>query len=225
MVFSDLGVSSLKKNFAVFPALVLGVAALAHAQTPTKVAIIHVQNAILQTKDGQKAAADLQAQFAPKEAELSKKQSDIAALQDQLKKAGPTMSEDVKAKLMRDIDSSTTKFNRDTQDARADLDEAQGKLMQELGNKVMDVIIKYATQNGFAVVLDVSNPQTPVLWASETIDITSEIVKLYDAAHPGTGAPATAPVRSAVPPATKQGTQTSPTMTRPPAAPPVTKKN
>ena len=47
----------MKKNFVIFPFLVWGFAALANAQAiPTKVAIIHVQNAILSTKDGKKAA-------------------------------------------------------------------------------------------------------------------------------------------------------------------------
>ena len=176
----------MKKNFVVFPSLVLAFAALANAQatTPTKVAIIHVQNAILSTKDGQKAATDLQGTFAPKKADLDKKQQDIAALQDQLKKGSATMSDDVKTKLMRDIDAGTTRLNRETQDAQADLDEAQGKLMQELGNKMMAVVEKYATQNGFALVLDVSNPQTPVLWAASSVDITNDIVKLYDQAYP-----------------------------------------
>jgi outer membrane protein len=45
---------------------------------------------------------------------------------------------------------------------------------------MMVVIDKYANDNGFALILDVSNPQTPVLYASNTIDITSEIVGLYD---------------------------------------------
>jgi outer membrane protein len=182
----------LKKNFVVFPALVLGMAAMAHAQTPAKVAIIHVQNAILQTKDGQKAASELQGRFAPKKASLEKKQADIAALQDTLRKGSATMSEDAKAKLMRDIDTSNKSLQRDTEDAQADLDAEQGKIMQELGNKVMAVLEKYATGNGYALVLDVSNPQTPVLWASQTIDITGDIVKLYDQANPGTGAPAAA---------------------------------
>src|SRR6478735_1338087 len=181
VVFSHLGVFSLKKNFVVVPTLVLGMAAMVHAQTPTKVAIIHVQNAILQTKDGQKAATELQGRFAPKKADLDKKQADIATLQDQLRKGSATMSEDAKAKLMRD-----------TEDAQADLDAEQGKIMQELGNKVMAVLEKFATANGYALVLDVSNPQTPVLWASQTIDITNDIVKLYDQANPGTGAPSAA---------------------------------
>ena len=62
--------------------------------------------------------------------------------------------------------------------------------MQELGGKMMAVVEKYAQQNGFAIVIDVSNPQTPVLWAAQAIDITAEIVKLYDQANPATGAAA-----------------------------------
>lgn len=191
----------MKKIF-VFPAVVLGMALCAHAQAaPTKVAVIQVQTAILSTKDGQKAANELQGKFAPKKAEIDKKQGDIAAMQDQLKKGQATMSEDVKTKLMRDIDSANTKLQRDTQDAQADLDEEQQKIMQELGNKMMAVVEKYAQANGFAIVIDVSNPQTPVLWASQAIDITSEIVKLYDQANPAAAGAASAPATSAPKPA------------------------
>jgi outer membrane protein len=174
----------LKKIF-VFPAIVLGMALSAQAQpAPTKIATIQVQTAILTTKDGQKSAGELQVKFAPRKGEFEKKQADIAALQEQLKKGQATMSEDARTKLMRDIDSANTKLQRETQDAQADLDEEQQKVMQELGNKMMAIIDKYAQQNGIAVVIDVSNPQTPVLWAAQAIDITSEIVKLYDQAHP-----------------------------------------
>src|SRR5690242_10633131 len=98
LVSFHLGVSSLKKNSLVFSALVFGLAAVASAQTaaPSKVAIIHVQNAILTTKDGQKAQGDLQSKFTPKKSAIEKKQSDIAALQDQLKKGSATMSQDAK---------------------------------------------------------------------------------------------------------------------------------
>ena len=181
-------------------------AAMVHAQTPSKVAIIHVQNAILQTKDGQKAAGELQTRFKPKKDELDKKQAEIAGLQDQLRKGSATMSEDAKNTLVRDIDTNNTSLQRETEDAQADLDQEQGKIMQDLGNKVMAVIEKYSTANGVALVLDVSNPQTPVLWASQTIDITNEIVKLYDQANPGTGATPAAAAPAAVRPAAPAAT-------------------
>jgi outer membrane protein len=194
----------LKKTFAVVPVLALGLAALANAQTATKVGIIHVQNAILSTKDGQKAATELQTRFAPKKAELDKKQAAIAALQEQFRKGSATMSDEAKIKLQRDIDAGTKAWNRDTEDAQAELDQEQGKIMQGLGQKLMAVLDKYAKDNQFAIILDVSNPQTPVLWASNAVDITNDIVKLYDAAAggaPAAAAPAAAPKPAAARPA------------------------
>jgi len=206
----------LKKNFVVFSALALGMAALANAQAaaPSKVAIISVQQAILQTKDGQKASAELQGKFTPRRQQLEKKNADIQALQDQMKKGSATMSDEAKSKIARDIDANQKSLQRDSEDFDADVQQEEGKLMQDLGQKMMDVIIKYATQNGYAVVLDVSNQQTPVLWADPSADITTEIIKLYDQAHAGTGA-ATAPAaRPSAPPAVAP---------KPPAAP-ATKK-
>lgn len=215
----------MTKNLFVYPALALGFAALAHAQAaPTKVAIISVQQAILQTKDGQAASAALQAKFLPKRQEIEKKQASIQALQEQMKKGSATMSEDAKNKLARDIDSNTKSLQREGEDFDADVQQEEGRIMQDLGQKIMDVIIKYATQNGYAMVLDVSNQQTPVLWADPSADITTEIIKLYDAAHPGTGAakpaaPAPAPTGTAKPPV-----PTPAGAAKPPATPPASKK-
>ena len=124
-------------------------------------------------------------------------------MQDQLKKGSATMSDDAKSKLMRDIDSANKDLQRDSEDFEADVQQEEGKIMQELGTKVMDVIVKYATQNGYAMVLDVSNPQTRSCGPTPASTSPTDIVKLYDQAHPGTGgaAPATAPAKPASPPA------------------------
>lgn len=189
----------------LLPALVLGLASLAGAQSsapPTKVGIIQIQGAILGTKDGQKALNNLQAKFAPKKTEIEKKQNEIAQLQDQMRKGSNTMSDEAKQKLARDIDQKTKILQRDTEDAQAELDQEQNRIMQELGAKIMAVISKYAQDNGYAVILDVSSPQTPVLYAANGIDITQDIVKLYDENAPaasGTAAPPPAAVRPAAP--------------------------
>jgi len=46
------------------------------------------------------------------------------------------------------------------------------------------------------MVLDVSNPNTPVLYASSAIDVTSDVISLYDKTSSG-GAPAAPPPASA----------------------------
>lgn len=148
--------------------------------TPAKIAIINIQNALISTKDGQKAAKELQDRFAPKKAELEKKQNEISQLQDQLRKGSNTMSEDARQRVMRDVDQKTKALNRDTEDAQAELEQEQGKVTQELGQRLMAVISKYASDRGYTVVLDVSSPQTPVLYAANNIDITGDIIALYD---------------------------------------------
>ena len=75
---------------------------------------------------------------------------------------------------------------------------------------MMQTIDKYAQANGFSLILDVSNPNTPVLYASNTVDITKEIIDLYDKAAPS--APATSSAKPAVAPP------------KPAAAPPAVKK-
>jgi len=190
----------LRKNFVFLPALAMGAVLVASAQSnppQTKVGIIHIQNAIISTKEGQKAAADLQSKFAPKKADLDKKQNAISQLQDQLRQGANTMSDDAKDKLMREIDRMTKSLNRESEDDQADLDQAQQKVMRQLGQKMMAVIDKYAKENGYALILDVSSQTTPVLYATNSIDITQDIIALYDktsaAAATSSAAPAAKP--------------------------------
>jgi outer membrane protein len=158
---------------------------------PSKIAIIRLEQAVMATKEGLAAGAVLKAKYAPKQAELEKRQADIQTLKEQLQKGGATMSADTKDKLQRDIDAKVKALQRDAQDANDDSQQEMGKVFNDLGGKMLQVIEPYAYQNGYAVVLDVSSQQTPVIWAAPATNITADIIKLYDQAHPG-GAPAAA---------------------------------
>ena len=149
-------------------------------QVPTKVGVISIQGAIVGTKDGQKASQELDSKFAPKKKEFDTRQSEVAQLQDQYNKGGSVMAEDKRNQLARDIDEKKKRLERDMQDAEEDLKGEQQKLLQGLGQRMMVVIEKYAKDNGYTMILDVSNPNTPVLYASSAIDITQDIVSLYD---------------------------------------------
>jgi len=64
------------------------------------------------------------------------------------------------------------------------------------------VLEKYGKENGYAVILDVSSPQTPVMYAANGTDITQDIIALYDKNSTSTAAssaPAAAPPAAAKP--------------------------
>jgi outer membrane protein len=187
----------------LFVAFTLAVAAAlaANAQGPNKVAVISIQGAIAATKDGQKAIAELDSKAAPKRKELDQKQTDINTLKDQLSKGSNTLSEATKAELYKNIQQKTTSLQRDFEDAQADMDQEQQKILQQLGQKILAVIERYARDNGYAMVVDVSSPQTPVMYASPSIDITKEIIDLYDknSATMSSPAPVNKPATPVVP--------------------------
>jgi outer membrane protein len=205
----------VKSKVFLWPVLALALTLTAQAQQG-KFAVINIQGAIISTKDGQKAAAELSAKTAPKKRELEQKQNEIASLQDQLNKGTNTLSDSAKNDLYKNIEYKKKNLQREVEDAQADLEADQQKLLQQLGQKILAVIEKYARDNGYTMVVDVSSQQTPVLYASPSIDITKEIIELYDKNTAGSSAPA--PASSA--PATKPPATTSaPKPAAPPAKP------
>jgi outer membrane protein len=179
MIFKSLSLAVLGLGAAL-------IAPMAKAQTPTpagapsKVAVIDIQAAIAQTNDGKKAGADMKTKFTPKQDELQKKQQDIEAEREQLRKGQNTLSEDNRQKMMREIDQKSTNLKRDGDDFNQDVQTETQRIMGDLYPKMITVLNKYATENGYAVVLDYSSQQTPILFAASSVDITKDIITIYD---------------------------------------------
>jgi outer membrane protein len=174
---------------------VLGFALALPAQTAGKVGVISVQGAVVGTKDGQKAASDIQTRFSPRKADLEKRQTEIGQLQDQLNRGRNTLSEEARQQLVRDIDQKNKALTRASEDAQAEFEQEQQKLMGELYGRIMVVVDKYAKDNGYTLILDVSSPQTPVLYAANAINITKDIIELYDKNAPPAGAATPSPAK------------------------------
>jgi outer membrane protein len=203
----------VNKVLTAVGASVIASAAVAFAQgaAPTKVGIINIQAAIIGTREGQAAAKELEAKSAPKKKELEKLQSEIQGMREKLNRMGSVGSEDQKQALMRDIDQRTKSFNRQVEDAQAELDQEQGRVLNELGGKLLAVLDKYAKDNGYAVILDVSQQNTPVLFAANGIDVTQEVVALYDKNSGAGAAPAaSAPATGTTAPPAAGGTSAAP---------------
>jgi outer membrane protein len=149
------------------------------AQSP-KIAVIDMQGALLQTKDGQKAAAELKTKFSPKEQELQKRNTDLQTKQEQYRKGENTLSADQKASLARDIDAIQRNLQRDAQDARQDFEEAQNKLMGGLLQKMQQVLTAYANQNQITMIFDISAQPNNLLYADKATNITAAIIAMYD---------------------------------------------
>ena len=150
----------------------------------TKIAIINIQDAITRTLEGQKLAKDLQGKYGPTRDKLGRLQNEIQSLRDQLSRGANTMSDEARNKLGRELQNKERDLKRDSEDAQLEFNQAQQSALSDISGKLMTVIDKYAKENSFAIVLDVSSPQSPVLYAVNEILITNNIIELYDKEHP-----------------------------------------
>jgi Skp family chaperone for outer membrane proteins len=201
-----------------FALLIVAAAGLAPAQTatPTKFCVIQAEAALVGTKDGQAAVGELQKVLDPKKADLEKKQGAIKDKQEQLSKGGNTMSQTAKDNLTREIDTLNKTFTREVEDYNAEAENQQRKVMDTLSSRMKQVLDLYAKDHGCAVVFNIADQNTPIVYFSDTTDITAAVVEMYDKTQPsGTKVPAA--TRPATPPAAKPPAATG--TTPPPASP------
>lgn len=184
-------------------------AAAAPASVATKVGVINIQAAITGTGEGRQAAQELQSQFAPRQSELDNLRKQGEDLQVRMRTTSNTLSDEEKARLAREAEQLQRTYQRKMQDTQDDFNEAQQEVINRIGRKMMDILDKYARDNGYSLVLDTSSQQTPVIFAAPATDVTQDIIRLYDQAHPVKNAPAKsslAPVPKPAPAAPKPAT-------------------
>lgn len=154
-----------------------------------KVGTVHLQNALLKTKEGQAAAAQLQRNTEIKEQSLKKLQLEIAGLREQLNKSGSVASASKQESLSKKIEQKTKTFNRQLEDLQAEVDGEQGRILNDLGGRMLATIRRFANSGGYSLIVDVSAPQSPVLYVSEPLDVTADVIKMFDAAESTTPKP------------------------------------
>jgi len=165
--------------------------------SPVKIAILNVRQAIVSTAEGKEASAQLQTQFASQQSDLQNMQKQIQDLQGRLTNNHGTLSDDEQARLQRQGELLSRQFQRKQDDLNEAVNAAQSDVVDNIGRKMLDVLDRYSRENGYTMVLDTSAQGTPVVYSSSQIDITQEVVRLYDQAYPiktgAAGAPSKAP--------------------------------
>ncbi len=190
--------------FSITPAVFAqagGAARPAGEGSPNKIGVINIQIAITSTGEGKQATAELQVQFAARQAELETLNRQIEDVRNKLR-AGAMLSDEEKARLARQGDQWTRSLQRKQQELQDDSNEAQREVVDRIGNKMLQVIDVYSKQNNFALILD-NSQNSIVLNFSPQVDITQDIIRLFDQANPpvktGATPAATAPTRPAQP--------------------------
>jgi outer membrane protein len=176
-----------------------------------KVGVVNVRQAIVGTAEGKVASAELQSQFAARQTELENLNKQVNDLRQRLATGGDKLSQEEQLRLQREGEVKARQLERKQTEYQEDVNAAQGDVIDRIGRKMIDVLDRYGRENGFSAIFDSSAQNSPILFAATNVEVTQEIVRLYDAAYPVKGgAPAAAKPApkpaSTTPPATKPAT-------------------
>jgi outer membrane protein len=155
-------------------------ASLAAASAQTKVGIVNVQTAILDTAEIKKAQGELETRYKPRQQKVESLQRELAELQNKLQ----TMAGKLTPQAEQDMQVSGQRKQREMQrlvdDLQADVDRERNEILSKSGTRMQEVVKKLAEERGLDVIIDVAN----TLYFKPTLDLTKEAVAAYDKSYP-----------------------------------------
>lgn len=159
-------------------------------QAQTKVAVINVQQALLDTDEVRKASADVEAKYKPRQEQLQKMQNELQDIQKKLQAGQGTLTPQAEADLTYQAQKLQRDLQRGSQDLQDEVNLAHSNILNAAGRRMQEIVQKIADANGYDVVLDAA----ATVLTKPAADITTQAVAEYNKAHPA-AAPAAAPAK------------------------------
>jgi outer membrane protein len=151
-----------------------------------KVAFINVPRIAAESVEGKASTGRVTALREKKLAELAAKNKQVETAQARLN-SGALLSDDARATTQKEIDKLNVEVQRMQQDAEAEMQDLQQQLQLDFQRKLGPVIQQIALEKGLHMLL---STEAGLVWAEPSLDLTSEIIKRFDAATAPVKAPA-----------------------------------
>jgi outer membrane protein len=171
----------------------------AAAELPARIAVIAFQAVVTQTNEFQRNFGDLQKKYEPKRDQLKGLNEQIETLQKQLQAQGATLSDAERESRAKTINDKQKQLQREQEDDQNDFQQEMQDTFNGVASKVGDVLVAYAQQHNFTIVLDGGDQQAQmVLYHNPATDISQAILEAYNLKS-GVPAPAVAPPSAPTP--------------------------
>jgi Skp family chaperone for outer membrane proteins len=181
--------------------------------TGTKIGTLAVEQAVAASNEGQRDLEALSKKFEPKQAELKGLNDEIDSLKKQLNTQQDKLNDESRDKLVHQIEAKQKSFDRAAEEAKEDFQSQAGEIENRILTKMVPIIQKYVTDNGYGLLLDTDTAQTwprgTVILSGPSMDITQQIVEAYNV-QSGVAAPPPSTTPKATKPPAKPATSTPP---------------
>ncbi len=149
------------------------------AQQGVKIGVINSQDVLEKSVEGKKVIARLQETDKKNQTLMAKTDDEIRALETKLSTQRLTLSEEALVQLSSDLDKKKKDRTRFAEDATRDIQELQQRLYLKLQSELLVIIEGIGKEKGYDLILDLG--KSGAVFFNPAIDITTEVIKRYDA--------------------------------------------
>ena len=103
----------------------------------------------------------------------------LQAAQQKLESAASVLSPNAFAQARKDIERQQIDIQRFTEDAQAEIQDLQVQLQNEFEAKLAPILEQVAMERGLHLLF--SPVESGLVWADPSLDLTSEVIKKFDA--------------------------------------------
>jgi outer membrane protein len=150
------------------------------ASAQSKIAVIDLRRAILETAEIKKASNDLQNKYKARQDALEKAQRELADLEQQMQASQGRLSPQGEADLTARGKRKQTEVTRLTQDLQDDVNHERDTVIQSAGLRMTEIIKKILDERGLDAIVDT----TQLVAFKPALEITTECIAAFDKAYP-----------------------------------------
>ncbi len=142
------------------------------------------------TEEGKAGIGEVEKYVQGKQQELQGLQKQVDDLKNKLSEQARVLSADAATQMQQQIGENEKKLRRNTEDSQAEVGKRRDALLNKMSSKIQVIIRDYAEKNGYSVIFLREQNQP---YVKPSLDVTQEIVRIYNEQNPVAGAAAAVP--------------------------------
>ena len=190
-----------KTAFLLVLGIMGGITLAQDAPAGDKIGFVNTLAILQGTAEGRQQLTEMESYRNQKQQEMQTQSEELQALRQQYESQSRMLNPDTAAQMEQEIASKDRQLRRMQEDFEIDLNQRQSELLNRMSEKIQALIAEYAQQNGFGAIF-LQSPSLP--YFAPALDITANVIKIYDEKYPVAGAeqpatPAAAPATTPSP--------------------------
>ncbi len=144
-----------------------------------KIGIVDLQRVVEASNSGKKIKEEITKKGKKMEADLSSRREEIENLKKKLEREAQVMSKDQRDTKEREVDIKIYDFKVLEKKYKEELFKFQNEKLDGMKKEIFEVVQELGKKGGYTLVIE----KLGVLYSPETVDITDELVKQYNARY------------------------------------------